>query len=83
VVLSLQLGPTHPLTCVRRSSAGGDGIVTLSRVFHVFQDRNRCIPKYNDVIEIYVQVLWLPVYFTLFGLSFAVETIIRSTLSSS
>jgi hypothetical protein len=31
----------------------------------VFQDRNRCICKYNDVTEIYGQVLWLPVYFTL------------------
>jgi hypothetical protein len=80
MVLSLQLGPTHPLTCVCRSSTGGDGIVTLPCLF---QDRNRCIPKYNDVIEIYVQVLWLPVYFTLFCLSFAVETIVRSTLSSS
>jgi hypothetical protein len=62
VVLSLQMGPTSHCTHVRRSNAGGDGIVALPRFF---QDRICCICKYSDVIEIYVQVLWLPVYFTL------------------
>jgi hypothetical protein len=63
VVLSLQLGPTRSCTRVRRFSADGDGIVTSPCVF---QYRNCCIRKYSDVTEIYGQVLWLPVYFTLF-----------------
>jgi hypothetical protein len=62
VVLSLQLGPTRSCTRVRRFCANGDGIVTSPCVF---QYCIWCIRKYNDVTEIYGQILWLPVHFTL------------------
>jgi hypothetical protein len=42
----------------------------------VFQDRNSCIPKYSDVIEIYGQVLWLPVYLTPFLIVFLLSFIL-------